>query len=208
MSVVIRRFLRTQRKQPLLLSRYIDIFLVWMDTEEDLDQFLSDMNSFNPALQYTHQHSTSSVGFLDLTIYNSPLFSYTNILDTKTFQKHNNLYQYLHYTSCHPRAVYKSIITGELVRYVKINIMEVNYEVMKNLFKKRLLARGYPIKEHQLWSCTKTEHSFSQNLKPHHPNSTSTPIQASQTCTGELSYSTECDTSPTVHPVKTSNTKR
>ena len=146
MSVVIRRFLRTQKKQPLLLSRYIDdIFLIWADTE-DLDQFLSDMNSFNPALQYTHQHSTSSVDFLDLTVYKGPLFSYTNTLDTKTFQKHNNLYQYLHYTSCHPRAVYKSIIIGELVRYVKTNTMEVNYEVMKNLFKKRLLARGYPIK--------------------------------------------------------------
>ena len=146
MSVVIRRFLRTQRKQPLLLSRYIDdIFFIWTGTEEDLIQFLTDMNNFNPALQYTHQHSSFSVDFLDLTIYKGPLFPYTNTLDTKTYQK-PNLYQYLHYTSCHPKTVYKSIITGELVRYIKTNTIEVNYEMMKSVFKKRLLARGYPLK--------------------------------------------------------------
>ena len=147
MSVMIRRFLRTQRKYSLLLSRYIDdIFFIWTDSEEDLNQFLSDMNSFNPALQYTHQYSSFSVDFLDLTIYKGPLFSYTNTLDTKTFQKSQNLYQYLHYTSCHQNAVYKSTIIGELVRYVKTNTLEVNYEVMKSLFRKRLLARGYPKK--------------------------------------------------------------
>ena len=144
MSVMIRRFLRTQRKHPLLLSRYIDdIFLIWTDTEEE---FLADLNGFNPALQYTHHYSLSSVDFLDLTIYKGQMFPFTNTLDTKTFQKPHNLYQYLHYTSCHQKAVYKSIIVGELVRYVKTNTSEVNYEIMKNLFKKRLLTRGYPIK--------------------------------------------------------------
>ena len=145
MSVTIRRFLRTQTKQPLLLSRCIDdIFLIWEDTEEDLKQFLYDLNNFNPSLHYTHHYSSSSVDFLDLTIYKSPLFALTNTLDTKAFQKPHNLYQYLHYTSCHQRAVYKSIISGELIRYVRTNTTEVNYEVIKNLFKKRLLARGYP----------------------------------------------------------------
>ena len=104
------------------------------------------MNSFNPALQYTHHYSSFSVDFLDLTIYKGPLFPYTNTLDTKTFQKSQNLYQYLHYTSCHQNAVYKSTIIGELVRYVKTNTLEVNYEAMKSLFRKRLLARGYPKK--------------------------------------------------------------
>ena len=146
MSVAVRRFLRTQTKRPLLLSRYFDIFLIWTDTKEDLNQFLTDINSFNPALRYTHHYLSSFVDFLDLTIYKSPLFPFTNILNTKTFQKPHNLYQYLRYTSCHQKAVYKSIISGELVRYVRTNTSEVNYEVMGNLFKKRLMARGYPKK--------------------------------------------------------------
>ena len=132
MSVTIRRFLRTQTKQPLLLSRYIDdIFMIWTDTE-DLNQFIAELNSFNPALKYTHHYSSSSIDFLDLTIYKGPLFPSTNSLDIKTFQKPHNLYQYLHFTSCHQKSVYKSIISGELIRYVRTNTSEVNYEVMKS----------------------------------------------------------------------------
>ena len=67
--------------------RYIDIFLIlWADTKEDLDQFLLNINSFNPALQYTKQHSILSMDYLDLTVYKGPLFSYTNILDTNLHQ--------------------------------------------------------------------------------------------------------------------------
>lgn len=147
MSVTIRRFLRTQRTQPLLLKRYIDdIIMIWTDTENKLRDFLTDLNQFNPALQYTFQVSSSSVDFLDLTIYKGPSFPTNNILDTKTYQKPHNLYQYLHYSSNHQREVYKSIILGELARYVRTNTSEVNYEALKNLFKQRLLSRGYPKK--------------------------------------------------------------
>ena len=147
MSVTIRRFLRTQTKQPLLLSRYIDdMFLIWTDTKEELELFLTDLNNFNPAIRYTSSQSQTTVDFLDLTIYKGHLFPFTNILDTKTFQKPQNLYQYLHYSSCHQPAVYKAIISGELVRYVRTNTSETNYEVMTTQFKNRLLTRGYPKK--------------------------------------------------------------
>ena len=145
MSVIIRRFLRTQRTKPLLMVRYIDdIFMIWTDSETELKEFLIDINQFNPALKYTHQYSPSTVDFLDLTIYKGPSFLITNILDTKTYQKPHNLYQYLHYSSSHQKAVFKSIITGELTRYVRTNTSEDNYEAIKHLFKLRLLSRGYP----------------------------------------------------------------
>ena len=170
MSVTIRRFLRTQTKQPLLLSRYIDdIFLIWTESEEDLKQFLADLNSFNPAIQYTFFQSQSSVDFLDLTIYKGHLFPFTNNLDTKTFQKAQNLYQYLHYSSCHQPAVYKSIISGELVRYARTNTSEANYEVMKAQFKQRLLARGYPKKLLEKISATVLYENRDQFLKKHQP---------------------------------------
>ena len=120
MSVTIRRFLRTQNKRPLLSVRYIDdIFMIWTHTEDDLKKFLTDLNGHNPALSYIYHYSLSTVNFLDLTIYKSPRFAFTNILDSKMFQKPHNLYQYLHYTSSHQRSVYKAIISGELVKYVR-----------------------------------------------------------------------------------------
>ena len=145
MSTTIRRFLRTQHKKPLLLVRYIDdIFIIWTHTERELKNFIEDLNSYNPSLSYTYQYSPSTVDFLDLTIYKSPMFTFTNILDVKTFQKQHNLYQYLHYRSSHQRSVYKGIISGELVRYVRTNTLEINFEAMKTLFVSRLLARDYP----------------------------------------------------------------
>ena len=81
------------------------IFTIWTHTTEELSTFLDNLNNFNPALEYTYQVSSLSVDFLDLTIYKGPLFPFTNILDTRTYQKSHNLYQYLHYSSNHDKTV-------------------------------------------------------------------------------------------------------
>lgn len=145
MSITLQRFLRTQTNKPLLLKRYIDdIFMIWIRTKTELDTFLLDLNNFNPAINYTHHYSTLSTDFLDLTIYKSHLFPFTNILDTKTYQKPQNLYQYTHFSSHHQESIFKAIITGELTRYIRTNTLEHTYIAMKFVFKQRLLARGYP----------------------------------------------------------------
>lgn len=116
MSITLSRFLSRQPKQPLLVRYIDDIFLIWTHSEEELKQFLSNFNDFNPALHYTHDYSFSNVNFLDVTIFKSFLFPFTNLLDRKTFQKDQNLYQYLHYSFNHEKSRYKAIISGELVR--------------------------------------------------------------------------------------------
>ena len=113
--------------------------MIWQHSEQDLDYFLHKLYSFNPSLQYTYNHSPHEVDFLDLSIYKSPLFPFTNSLDTKTYQKSNNLYQYLHFTSNHDKKVFKAIITGELIRYIRTNTLEENYVSMTRLLRARLL---------------------------------------------------------------------
>ena len=84
MSCSLRRFLRTQTTKPLALTRYIDdIFLIWTGTEPQLTTFLNDLNSFHPSLRFTHEASTTSTNFLDLTIFKGTNFAFTNVLDTK-----------------------------------------------------------------------------------------------------------------------------
>ena len=145
MSVKIRRFLRTQRKKPQKLLWYIDdIFMLWPHNSDELETFLTDLNTFNPPLNYTYECSPSTANFLDLTIYKGPHFHYTNTLDTKTYQKPQNLYQYLHFTLNHQKTTFKAIITGELIRYARTNTSEDNYQAMKHVLKQRLLARDYP----------------------------------------------------------------
>ena len=97
MSVFFRKFLYTIDEHPLLLTRYIDdIFLIW-PKELNLTKFTQALNS----ITFTTTSSNNSINFLDLTIYKGNSFTNIKILDIKTFQKPNNLYQYLHLTSNH-----------------------------------------------------------------------------------------------------------
>ena len=117
MSVILRQFLHTQRYHPLLLKRYIDdIIIIWTELQL-LDTFLIALNDFHPSLHYTFSFSTKSTDFLDITIYKGPHFQCTHHLDTRTYQKQQNLYQYLHFDSCHQISVHKGIILTECVRY-------------------------------------------------------------------------------------------
>ncbi len=173
MSVILRNFLRSQPFHPLQIVRYIDdIFMIWPNNTDRLNDFLSALNTFHPHLRFTHQQSPHTIDFLDLTIYKSFRFYFTNILDTRTFQKSQNLYQYLHYTSAHPNTVFKALILGECVRYVRTNTKRETYMAMIQEFKTRLRRRDYP---HQLIRSTtaivkyQDRHLHLQRSQPTHP---------------------------------------
>ena len=135
MSVILRRFLCTQSHHPLLLKRYIDdIFIIWTQSQHQLETFLTALNNFHPSLHYTYSFSTENTDFLDLTIYKGPHFQCTHHLDTRTFQKPQNLYQYLHFESCHQRSVHKGIILTECIRYIRTNTSKDNYIRTIHLF--------------------------------------------------------------------------
>ena len=145
MSVFLHNFLTTQQYKPLLLKRYIDdIFLIWTHTEDQLQNFLTALNNFHPSLHFTYSVSETSTNFLDLTVYKGPYFPFTNLLDTKTYQKIQNLYQYLHFNSNHPRRQHKAIIVGECIRYIRTCTTEETYKIMSGLLKERLKKRNYP----------------------------------------------------------------
>ena len=136
MSVTLNRFLRTQPVTPILLARYVDdIFLLWPE-KETIDNFLSDLNKFHPNLKFTHSRSKTTINFLDLTIYKGPHFLSNWKLDIKIYQKPQNLYQYLEYTSVHPVSVFKSIITGECKRYLRSNTRPETFAATVAMFKK------------------------------------------------------------------------
>ena len=145
MSVILKNFLLTQPIQPYYLRRYIDdILVIWIEKPAQLDLFLQNLNKFHPSLSFTHQQSKLSVDFLDVTIYKGPMFPFTNLLDFRTFQKKQNLYQYLHFESDHPKNVFQALIKGECIRYAKTNSTKETYNAVLFNFKKRLRRRNYP----------------------------------------------------------------
>ena len=146
LSVILKRFLESQLHQPLLLVRYIDdIFIIWPN-KKTLDQFISALNSYHPNLKYTHTCSNSSVNFLDLTIYKGPDHYRRHKLDIKTYQKPQNLYQYLEFSSAHPQSVFKSLVLGECIRFVRSNTRPETFAATTMTFQKRLQERRYPKK--------------------------------------------------------------
>ena len=97
MSITPQHCLRTQ---PLLLQCYIDdIITIWMTPKKAGSTSLTALNTFHPSLRFTYTYSANITDFMDLTMYKGPDFIHTNILDTKTFLRQQNLYQYLHFTS-------------------------------------------------------------------------------------------------------------
>ena len=146
MSKFLKKFLKTEKEQLLFLSRYIDdIFIIW-PTRYNLDKFAHNLNNFHPNIKFTITTSVNKIDFLDLTIYKGHNFSVTKLLDTKTFQKPNSLYQYLYFDSFHPKTTFKAIIIGECIRYARSNTEETNYIAQTSLLRDRLLKRNYPLR--------------------------------------------------------------
>ena len=172
MSVVLREFLGSQSHQPLLIKRYIDdLFILWEHGEALLKCFLSELNQFHQNLNYKHSYSSWEVTFLDLVGYD---FQTKLFLDTRTHQKPQNLYQYLHFSSNHPRQTFKALITGELIRYVCTNTTLNGYSTMCELFKGRLLKRRYPkllVDKTVKTVCFAVEISCCKSVQNQHPES-------------------------------------
>ena len=62
-------FLKTQPLQPLVWFRYIDdVLFVWTHGEENLKQFLYNLNNYDPNLKFTHEYSKKEIPFLDLKV--------------------------------------------------------------------------------------------------------------------------------------------
>ena len=138
-------FLESQSIKPLIWKRYIDdILMIWTGTETQLALFLDNLNSFHQNIKFTYEISQTNIIFLDLEIYKGPHFQSDNTLSTKTHFKATNTFQYLHFSSCHPRNTFKGIVKGEAIRFLRANTEEKNFTIHIKDLKRHLSYRGYP----------------------------------------------------------------
>ena len=145
MSILLKNFLRTISEKPIFLKRYIDDIIVLWPKRQNLNNFLFQLNNFHGDINFTSTSSNTSIDFLDITIYKDGNFEHTGKLSISTFQKTDNLYQYLHFSSYHPATVFKGIIKGEAIRYIRTNSSKKMYLKQVNKFIERLVRREYPL---------------------------------------------------------------
>lgn len=122
--------------------RYIDDIFFILDTNLYFPSNIQlQMNSFISKIVLDFVFSPSSVNFLDLVIFKN---SHRKI-QFKTFQKPQNIYQYLPRSSCHNPATIKGYIRGELIRFCRTNSTLTDRRTLFSLFYERLRARSFPI---------------------------------------------------------------
>ena len=62
------QFLKNEQIHPWICFRCIDIFFIWTASEKELDDFLEQLNNFNPNLKFTHECCREEINFLDVTV--------------------------------------------------------------------------------------------------------------------------------------------
>lgn len=131
---------------PTIWARYLDdVFLVWEDTETNLQLFLDHLNSMISTITLTVESSYQQVDFMDLTIYKGPRFAEKGILDVRPFSKKMAAFAYLHFRSCHSPQVFKNVVRGEaLIALRNSSGQDVFAKEMEKLVV-RFSNRGYPV---------------------------------------------------------------
>ena len=131
--------------RPLLWKRYIDdVFSLWDTNREEINNFIEHANNYQPTIKFTADISDKEIVFLDTCIYKGARFEKESILDTRTYFKPTETFQYTHFKSCHPPGVKKGFVKGEGLRLLRTNSSEETFVENIRIFKLRLRARGYP----------------------------------------------------------------
>ena len=98
--------------KPDLYGRYIDDCIgAISSSREELNHFITSVNSFHPALKYTWEISETSLAFLDIKVSISG-----NGLCTSMHYKPTDSYIYLLHSSSHPSLVKHSIPYSQFLR--------------------------------------------------------------------------------------------
>jgi hypothetical protein len=95
--------------------------------------FLSRAKQIRMILEFTIEISNQELNFLDLTIYKGKNFRRNGVLDTKTYLKHTETFQYILASSAHPSFCLKGFVMGEILRHKR------NYNNFSDLMRSTLI---------------------------------------------------------------------
>ena len=132
---------RTLDEVDRFFGRFIDDMLALTNgTEAQAVEFVNWLNTLWPGLKFTYEWSNKEITFLDVRL----VVGEGGALKTDRHIKPTNPQLFLHYTSNHPKSVFKAIVYGQALN-VKLICSNEEFVTkhLKNL-KKKFLERGYP----------------------------------------------------------------
>ena len=128
---------------PRLFLRYVDDCLALFSDEQEAEDFLKEMNSQHPSLQFTiEKEHNNQINFLDMTVYHS-----NKTLHTKWHIKPTNTFLYTHFSSASPPSYKKNAIRALYTRSQKLTTETENKiearQLVKNIFRKNGYSDSY-----------------------------------------------------------------
>lgn len=145
MDTLEKEFLTDLQTKPILWKRFIDdILIVWPGPPETLKEEIDKLNQQHPTIKFTAEISETQVTFLDLELYKGNRFQSSGKLDIRPHIKATNKFQYLHYSSAHPRSVFKAVANGELTRMLRASTDEATYNQHAKKITTMMKKRNYP----------------------------------------------------------------
>ena len=136
--------LEKSEKKPKLYLRYIDdVFCIWNDGSDSLQDFHDCLNSADDNIKFTIENP-SETGWLPFLRFHLKVNN--GILERKVYRKTACKDIYLSKDSHHPREVKENTIINEFKNIDKICSNEDHYKESSNIFKSILIQNNYDIK--------------------------------------------------------------
>jgi len=126
--------------KPELYRRHIDNCVGSTSSiREDLNQFITAVNSFHPALKYTWEISDTSLAFLNIKVSIEG-----HVLRTSVHHKPTDSHSYLLYSFLHPSHVKHSIPYSQFLRLRRLCSDDSDFSLKPEEMCNFLNKRGYP----------------------------------------------------------------
>ncbi|CAF1164820.1 unnamed protein product [Didymodactylos carnosus] len=144
--IALKQFLKRYSSRILLrFFRFLDDILILLlsNASSIINELQNLLNNVNSNLKYTFETSNRNIQFLDV---NMTINSTLNRLETSLYVKPSNTFQYLQYSSAHPRHILNNILLSLSNRIIRISSSPTTkWNEFYNLFT-RLLVRGHNAK--------------------------------------------------------------
>ena len=139
MSMFEKQMLSSYHHKLFVYFRYIDdIFMIWTEGKDSLNEFLKHCNRQNKHIQFTESEVGTTVPFLNVSV------SLQNEkLHTDLYCKPTDKHQYLYYTSCHPKHTKNRLPYSLALRLRRICSTDELFSLRTKEMKQHLLNRGY-----------------------------------------------------------------
>ena len=103
-------------KTKMFLRFIDDLFMIWTCSEQELLDFMGDLNKKHPSIKFEFKYSQTKIEFLDVLVYKDQ----NNMLQTTIYRKQTDGQNYLDARSEHPKSLKDNIPYSQTLQIKRI----------------------------------------------------------------------------------------